>query len=227
MLTTAPPPSLQAPEATRRPSAGAHGAAPPSPEWPFHAVALWDAPSRLVPVLLLLGLVVNAAHGAWWRWPDLHRALNVALPCFALFHLLWPLVGPRRASVRGHLRSTGWRESLARWAPRALGPGRIALLMRLLVLGLLAGASLLPMHASESQRDLSLAALGLVLAQLVGTVWLHHRSGEAWLPALLHGRGTGRLDEGLARPSRGWALALGLLLPACWAWQAMRAALPF
>ncbi|RYF83395.1 MAG: hypothetical protein EOO29_03575 [Comamonadaceae bacterium] len=223
VLTPTHPSSAARRAGVRAPLADLPDAAHWTAHWPFHSVALWDAPSRIAPALLLAALVGAWASGPLATLQTLHRALDMALPWLALFHLLWPLCGPRRAVVWARLRDVGWRESLCRWTPRALGPGRIALLMRLGVLGLLLGASLTAGRAPVWHHALAVAALGLTLAQLAGAAWLHRRSGDAWGPALLRGMGTGRPDEGLHSRSHGWAMALCMWVPACWAWQAVRA----
>lgn len=192
---------------------------PLRPDWPFHTVYLWDAPTRLAPLLLLSALIGSWVSAAAAPGHALHRALGMALPWLALFHLLWPLCGPRRAQVRARLRTVGWRESLARWTPRALGPGRMALAARLMLVLLLPGAAAAARHAPALHQGLACAALMLMALQALGALWVHWRAGEALQPALLHGLGTGRPDEALAGRSHGWAWALALWIPACWAWQ--------
>ena len=196
-------------------------AVPARADWPFHVVYLWDAPARLAPLLLVAALIGTWISAALPQGQTLHRALDMALPWLALFHLLWPLCGPRRVEVRARLRAMGWRESLARWAPRALVPGRIALAMRAMVLLLLLGAALAARPAPALHQALAWAVLALLVLQALGTLWLHRRAGDPLLPALLQGLGTGRPNEALSMRSSGWAWATALLIPACWLWQAL------
>lgn len=202
--------------ATTRPAA-----APVPADWPFQAVYLWDAPTRLAPLLLLGALLGTWVSAALPQGQTLHRALDMALPSLALFHLLWPLCGPRRAQVRARVQAVGWRASLARWTPRALGPGRIALTARAGVLLLLLGAALSAGPAPALHQALAWMGLALLVLQGLGALWLHRRAGESLRPALLRGMGTGRPHEALDGGSAGWAGALVLLIPACWLWQAV------
>lgn len=188
-------------------------------DWPFQVVYLWDAPTRLTPLLLLGALAGAWASALFAPGQSLHRALIAALPGLALFHLLWPLYGPRRAQVRARLRTVGWRASWARWAPRALGPGRTGLAARLVLLLLVLGAAATAESAAVRHQGLALAALGLMTLQGLGILWQHRRAGEALWPALRYGLGTGRPDEALPGRARGWAWALALLIPTCWLGQ--------
>lgn len=225
MLSSASPPSsppslaASAAQGAVRPRAVPH--TPPGADWPFHAVYLWDLPTRLAPLLLLGALLGTWVSAALPQGQTLHRALDMALPWLALFHLLWPLCGPRRAQVRARVQAVGWRASLARWTPRALGPGRIALTARAGVLLLLLGAALSAGPAPALHQALAWVVLALLVLQGMGALWLHRRAGESLRPALLRGMGTGRPHEALGGGSAGWAGALVLLIPACWLWQAV------
>lgn len=123
-------------------------------EWPFHTVYLWDAQTRLAPLLLLVG-----AFGSWLtvdmlRWQTFHRSLDVALPWLALFHVLWPLFGPRGAAVRAQLgASWNWHSSLAPWSLRMLGPGHQGLAIRALVLLLALGMAFSAMFSRTWHQD--------------------------------------------------------------------------
>ncbi|WP_225783202.1 hypothetical protein [Xenophilus sp. Marseille-Q4582] len=218
------PSSTSAPSSATAPPAPLPSRAPGASlraDWPFQTVYLWDAPARLAPLLLLGALAGTWLPAGGPQGQALHRALDMALPWLALFHLLWPLYGPRRAEVRARLQAAGWRASLARWAPRALGPGRIALAARAMVLLLLLAAALAARPAPVLHQALAWGALALLALQGLGALWQHRRAGESLRAALLRGEGTGRPQEALQGDSSGWAWALAGLVPACWLWQAL------
>lgn len=220
MLSSAPTSSSSSSDTPVR------AAAPPATkavqaDWPFQPVYLWDAPTRLAPLLLLGALLGTWLSAALPQGQSLHRALDMAMPWLALFHFLWPLCGPRRAQVRARVQAVGWRASLARWTPRTLGPGRIALTVRAGVLLLLLGAAVSARPAPALHQALAWGVLALLVLQALGALWLHRRAGESLRCALLHGQGTGQPREALTSASSGWAWALLMLIPACWLWQAL------
>lgn len=192
-------------------------------EWPFHTVYLWDAQTRLAPLLLLVG-----AFGSWLtvdmlRWQTFHHSLDVALPWLALFHVLWPLFGPRGAAVRAQLgASWNWHSSLAPWSLRMLGPGHQGLAIRALVLLLALGMAFSAMFSRTWHQGLASVLVLAVVLQMLGQLWVHWRAGDALLPALLHGMGPSRLNEALPKHARGMALILTMVIPVCWGWQEVR-----
>lgn len=192
-------------------------------QWPFHSVYLWDAPSRVAPALIVLGLAASWATAGASEHRALHRALDMALPWLALFQVLWPLVGPRSDDVRSRLLSREhWRLVPARWSAGSLGPDPFAMLTRVIVLVLMIVTSLSAIYAPMSHERVAEALICFVAIQAVFAIWKHQRAGDRVFQAIATGKGAGSAHEALPRRARGVALVLILLVPACWLWQESR-----
>ena len=185
---------------------------------PQHAL-VWDAAVRVFHWLMVLCFA-----GAWLtadseRWRLLHVTLGYTMAGLVGFRLIWGLVGTRHARfasfVRGPAAVGRYLRSLLRGTPEhhvGHNPAGALAIVALLTLTVAAAATgwaaynevggewLAEVH--EAAANLMLAAVGVHLAGVVVSSWLHR---ENLVAAMLHGRKPGPAREGIARAR--WSVA--------------------
>ena len=190
-------------------------------------IEVWDAPQRVLHILLAAGFA-----GAWLtaeseRWRALHVALGYLVAVAAVLRILWGFAGTRHARfaafVRGPRAASGYLRALARGrAPHHTGhnPAGGLAILGLLGLALLVTASgwvALQDGFGESIADAHEALAG-AMAALVGLhlagVLVGSLAHREFLPlSMITGRKRGAPDEaiGNTRPVLG-ALVLAICL---------------
>jgi cytochrome b len=184
---------------------------------------VWDAAVRVFHWLMVLCFA-----GAWLtadseRWRLLHVTLGYTMAGLVGFRIVWGLFGTRHARfgsfVRGPAAVRRYLGSLLRGTPEhhvGHNPAGALAIVALLALTVAAAATgwaayneiggewLAELH--EATANVMLAAVGIHLAGVVVSSWLHR---ENLVGAMLHGRKAASTHEGIGRAR--WTVALALL----------------
>jgi cytochrome b len=196
-------------------------------------VLVWDAPVRVFHWLL-----VACFAGAWLtseseRWQTVHVTLGYTVLGLVVFRLLWGLVGSRHARfssfVRGPSAVRRYLASVVRGRPEHhAGHNPAGALAIVGLLGLAAcvtatgwatynefgGHALEELHEGLAATMLALA--GVHVAGVVAGSWAHR---ENLVAAMITGRKLGTPQEAIARPWRGIAFLLFVMVLGFWYWQ--------
>lgn len=184
---------------------------------------VWDAAVRVFHWLMVLCFA-----GAWLtadseRWRLLHVTLGYTMAGLVGFRIVWGLIGTRHARFNNFVRSPAtvrrYLGSLLRGSPeRHVGhnPAGALAIVAMLALTIVASATgwaayneiggewLAELH--EAASNVMLAAVGIHLAGVVVSSWLHR---ENLVGAMLHGRKPVPTRHGIER-SR-WSVAVLLI----------------
>lgn len=199
------------------------------------SVLVWDAPVRVFHWLMVLGFAGAYLTAESERWRLLHVTLGYTMAGLVGFRLLWGLIGTRHARfssfVRGpavalrYLRSllSGRHEHHVGHNPA----GGLVIVVLLVLTGVVAasgwgvynefgGKWFEELH--EGAANLMLAIVGVHLAGVLVSSWLHH---ENLIGAMISGRKPVPPNEGVQRAWRGVAaLMLVAVLGFWWSqWQ--------
>jgi cytochrome b len=199
------------------------------------AVLVWDLPVRVFHWLMVLCFA-----GAWLtaeseRWRLLHVTLGYTMGGLVAFRVLWGLIGTRHARfasfVRGPRKVLAYLRSLVRGEPEHhVGHNPAGALAIVVMLGLVVGI-VLTGHANfndigghwvedvhESAASLMLALVGVHLAGVLASSWLH---GENLARAMVSGRKLGAPQDGVRSAWRPVGVLMLLAVMGFWwlQWQ--------
>ena len=190
-----------------------------------NGILVWDAPVRVFHWLMVLSFAgaYLTAESERWRLP--HVTLGYTMAGLVFFRILWGLTGTRYARFSSFVRGPGaaarYLGALLRRRPEhhtGHNPAGALAIMALLGLAIaiavsgwatyndIAGKWLEEAH--EAAANLMLAIVGLHIGAVVLGSWLHR---ENLVGAMIHGRKTGRPDEGIRSA---WRSVAALMLVA-------------
>ncbi|AQH05138.1 cytochrome B (plasmid) [Burkholderia sp. KK1] len=193
-------------------------------------ILVWDAPVRVFHWLLVVCFVGAYATGESERWRLVHLTLGYTAAALVAFRIVWGLIGTRYARfssfVRGPTAAASYLMELARGRHASYvghnPAGGIAILMLLIIAIAISftgwaayndigGAPMEELHEGAVNVMLALVALH-VLGVIVGS--LLHRENLVW--AMISGRKSGRIEDGIHDAWRTVAVALIAAVLAFW-----------
>lgn len=188
-------------------------------------ILVWDAPVRVFHWLMVLSFAGAYLSAESERWRLAHVTLGYTMAGLVVFRILWGLLGTRYARFSSFVRGP---KAVARYLGGALrgqpehhtghNPAGALAIVALLALTLAIGASgwasynevagewLKDIH--EAVANLMLAVVGLHIAGVVVSSWLHR---ENLALAMLNGRKLGTPAQGIRRA---WRSVAALMLVA-------------
>lgn len=196
-------------------------------------ILVWDAPTRVFHWLLALSFA-----GAWLTAENdslrlVHVTLGYTMGGLVAFRLLWGVLGSRYARFSDFVRGPGavmaYLRGLLSGHPRHYvghnPAGALAIVALLGATVLLVATGWMHYHdigggwseeLHEGIANVMLALVVLHLAAVLASSWLHQ---ENLVASMLHGRKSGKPEDGIGKPRR----LVGLLLLAAvlgfWWWQ--------
>ncbi|WP_250479175.1 MULTISPECIES: cytochrome b/b6 domain-containing protein [unclassified Caballeronia] len=196
-------------------------------------ILVWDAPVRL-----FHWLFAACFAGAWLtaeseHWRLVHVTLGYTAGGLVIFRLAWGLIGTKYARfssfVRGPARAWQYVLDLLRGRPqRHVGhnPAGAVVIVTMLALACVltitgwatyndAGGTWLG-EVHESVANLMLALVGIHIAGVVVSSWLHR---ENLIGAMVSGLKSGQPDEGVRHAWRSVAALMLIAVLAFWWWQ--------
>lgn len=206
-------------------------AAPDTP--PRTRILVWDAPVRVFHWLMVLCFATAWLTGDSDRFALVHITAGYTMAGLVVFRLVWGVVGTRHARfsafVTGPARVARYLRDLLRRRPAehaGHNPAGALAIVALLALTTvvtatgwavqvnLGGHTLEELH--ESAANLMLALVGLHLAGVVVSSWLHR---ENLVRAMITGRKAGAPEEAITSSRLGVALLILAAVLAFWVWS--------
>jgi cytochrome b len=207
--------------------------ASPAESAPTVRILVWDVPVRVFHWLLAASFAGAYLTAESERWRLVHVTLGYTFAGLIAFRLVWGIVGTRHARfasfVRGPAAVMRYLGALLRGRPEhhaGHNPAGALAVVALLLLGAAVAASgwatyndfgpgwLEDVH--EAAANLMLALVGVHIAAVVATSWLHR---ENLVGAMITGFKSGRPDQAIRARRRGVAAALLVAVLGFWGLQ--------